>query len=187
MMFQTILVLALLAILPYATPSPLSDRPRSVGTMTRSIITSTITYPDLLAARHITTESLPVGTTTTTATTTSAASSTTETGPAPIPTKTNVKGCHVEGVPNAYMLSNTWGSSRASDVLLCQLKCMYISQCQSYSFRAPSTTREDNCVFYHMFITRGPQGVIPSRTSGIFFSDKYPGDGSNFCYGSREL
>lgn len=82
------------------------------------------------------------------------------------------------------MSTNEWGSDRASDVLVCQSKCMAITQCISYSFQSPASTRDDNCVFYHMFMTKG---VMPSRTSGIYFSDKYPGNGSNYCYGSTEL
>jgi hypothetical protein len=103
-----------------------------------------------------------------------------------VPTKTGVKNCHVQGLPSDLLTSNIWGSARASDPLTCQLKCMYISQCESYSFQMPSvkTPVDGNCVFYHMFIDGH---LAPSKTSGVFFSDKYPSDGSNFCYGSVEL
>ncbi|KAG9231865.1 hypothetical protein BJ875DRAFT_349090, partial [Amylocarpus encephaloides] len=106
-------------------------------------------------------------------------SSATSTSPTAIATKTAVKGCHIQGTANTALKSNQWGSARTSDVLVCQRKCMYISQCQSYSYQAPSSTKQDNCIFYHMF---ADSGVVASRYSGIFFSDKYPADGSNYCY-----
>ncbi|KAH6683884.1 hypothetical protein B0J14DRAFT_448423, partial [Halenospora varia] len=118
-------------------------------------------------------------TTTFTSRTTSTTSSSTG-----IPTKTGLKGCNIQGTATTLLQSSSWSSDRARDVLSCQLKCMYISQCQSYSFQSPFTTKEDNCKFYHMFVGKGANVVTPSTTSGIFFSDKYPGDGTNFCYGS---
>jgi hypothetical protein len=108
--------------------------------------------------------------------------SATTTSSAPIATKTNVDGCNQQGIATALLLANQWGSTKASDVLECQRRCMSVSQCISYSFRLATTVDDFNCVFYHMFTASGTNAVVPSEISGIFFSDKYPKDGSNFCY-----
>jgi len=104
--------------------------------------------------------------------------------PGPIPTK-DLPNCNVQGTPSKILTSYLWGSVHASDVLACQSACMAVSECESYSFQAHAPKRSKNCVFYHT-IFDGEEiygSVIPSTTSGIFFSDKYPRDGSNFCYG----
>jgi len=183
---QNLLLLVLLAGLPCTFQSPLQGR--SEGTRSLSITTSSTTTPQLIQRNtsqdpQPTTTSAPLQTNTPTTTTTVISSSTT-TSSAAIPTKTGVKDCHVQGIASDLLTSNVWGNSSASDPLACQLDCMYVSQCEAYSFQAPVV--EDNCVFYHMFID-GRDALIASKTSGIFFSDKYPKDGSNFCYGNTEL
>jgi hypothetical protein len=74
--------------------------------------------------------------------------------------------------------------SYAADPLSCQLLCMYRSRCEAYSFEESTSTSAKNCVFYSTYIDGSK---VVSSSSGIYFSDKYPDDGSNFCYGSTEL
>ncbi|KAH6715367.1 hypothetical protein BKA61DRAFT_422618, partial [Leptodontidium sp. MPI-SDFR-AT-0119] len=81
-----------------------------------------------------------------------------------------LKNCHVQGTPNTLLSSSALGSQYAADALLCQLQCMFISRCEAYSFQTTAA------------LIDGLSKVAPSNTSGIFFSDKYPSDGSNFCY-----
>lgn len=102
-----------------------------------------------------------------------------------VPTK-NLKNCNVEGIPTSYLVSNILDLVYAYDALSCQLKCMEISRCEAYSWQMPVSTDSNNCVFYSTFID-GEKKVKASNISGIFFSDKYPSDQSNFCYGSAEL
>ncbi|KUJ19904.1 uncharacterized protein LY89DRAFT_580559 [Mollisia scopiformis] len=112
------------------------------------------------------------------------ASPTTSTSTA-IPTK-SLKNCNVEGIPADYLVSNILDMRYAYDALSCQLKCMYMSRCESYSWQMPVSEDSNNCVFYSTLID-GVRKVTASNISGIFFSDKYPSDKSNFCYGSTEL
>ncbi|EPE30169.1 hypothetical protein GLAREA_12892 [Glarea lozoyensis ATCC 20868] len=112
----------------------------------------------------------------------SSAVTATSSSTAPIATKANVDGCNQQGIATSLLQSHLWGTTKALDVLECQRRCMTVSQCISYSFRIGTTSDDSNCVFYHMFTANGTNAVVPSETSGIFFSDKYPEDGSNFCY-----
>ncbi|KAN0103181.1 hypothetical protein V8E51_011494 [Hyaloscypha variabilis] len=102
----------------------------------------------------------------------------------PIPTKTGVAGCNVQGTPSAVLTSNILERAYAADPLSCQLLCMYRSRCEAYSFQASTSASRKNCVFYSTYID-GSKVLLGN--SGIYFSDKYPDDGSNFCYGSSEL
>jgi len=101
-----------------------------------------------------------------------------------IPTK-SLKNCNVQGTASNVLSSDLLGAKHAADILTCQLECMYRSRCESYSFQnaAPSV---ENCQFYTTLID-GKSKVISSIDSGVFFSDKYPIDGSNFCYGNTTL
>ena len=181
---QHFMLLVLLASLPRTLQSRLDGR----SAVTRSVTISTFsTTTSQLMQRYTsqdpepTTTSAPLPTNTHT---TAFIPNPTTTSSTAIPTKTEVKDCHVQGVASDLLKLNVWGRSSASDPLACQLGCMYVSQCEAYSFQAAVT--ENNCVFYHMFVD-GREALIPSKTSGIFFSDKYPHDGSNFCYGNSEL
>lgn len=102
----------------------------------------------------------------------------------PVPTKT-LNDCNVQGTASTSLISNLLDKYYAADPLSCQLLCMYRSRCESYSFQAPSPANAKNCVFYSTYID-GSLKVV-SSSSGIYFSDKYPSDGSNFCYGSDQL
>ncbi|KAF8865893.1 hypothetical protein BDZ45DRAFT_668303 [Acephala macrosclerotiorum] len=102
-----------------------------------------------------------------------------------IPTK-SLKSCNVEGVPSNYLVQNILDMRYAYDALACQLRCMYLSRCEAYSWQIPVSTNSNKCVFYSTLID-GERKVTPSNISGIFFSDKYPSDKSNFCYGSETL
>jgi hypothetical protein len=103
----------------------------------------------------------------------------------PIPTKTAIKDCNFQGTPSTSLTSNILGKSYAADPLSCQLLCMYRSRCESYLFQVASTVSANNCVFYSTFIDDSSKVVW--SIIGIFFSDKYPDDGSNFCHGSSQL
>ena len=104
----------------------------------------------------------------------------------PVPMKTRLKNCHVQGTPGPLLNSSILGSQHASDALACQLQCMFVSRCEAYSFQPSATSEIKNCIKYLTTIG-GSAKVISSSSSGIFFSDKYPSDGSNFCYGHGPL
>jgi hypothetical protein len=103
---------------------------------------------------------------------------------APIPTKTALANCNVQGTPSTALTSNILERSYAADLLSCQLLCMYRSRREAYSFEESTSASAKNCVFYSTYIDGSK---VVSSSSGIYFSDKYPDDGSNFCYGSTEL
>lgn len=129
--------------------------------------------------------SLPPPTTTRTHSLPSSTPSPTTSTSTAIPTK-SLKNCNVEGIPSDYLVSNILDMRYAYDALACQLRCMYISRCEAYSWQMPVSIDSNNCVFYSTLID-GTRKVTPSNISGIFFSDKYPADKSNFCYGSDTL
>lgn len=121
-----------------------------------------------------------------TKTNTPSVSSFTTLPPKPVSTKTGLKNCHIQGTSSATLNSNILGSQHASDALACQLQCMFVSRCEAYSFQPPATSKIKNCIKYLTTIG-GSAKVDPSSSSGIFFSDKYPSDGSNFCYSDVPL
>ncbi|CAG8983991.1 hypothetical protein HYALB_00009593 [Hymenoscyphus albidus] len=160
-------ILAVVAILPCATSSPLLPKENSVIRPVHAIeqrATHIIATPSVTSSPTSTTKKHATKTTTT-----------------PIVTKTGVADCNVQGTANEVMTSKIFGSARASDILNCQVQCRTITACISYSYQPPASTKDDNCVFYNMFLDKG---VKPSKRSGIFFSDKYPDDGSDYCYSS---
>lgn len=103
---------------------------------------------------------------------------------APIPTKTGLANCNVQGTPSTTLASNILDRAYAEDPISCQLLCMYRSRCEAYSFQISTSESSKNCVFYSTYIDGSK---VSSGSSGIYFSDKYPDDGSNYCYGSSEL
>ncbi|KAM3067295.1 hypothetical protein ACMFMG_005341 [Clarireedia jacksonii] len=112
-------------------------------------------------------------------TTTTIAIATTTTTTSVIPTKT-VAGCNVQGTAAPDLTSHYWGSTTAVNSTACQLSCIYVSQCISYSWQ-PSVGA---CIFYHQWMDGL---VVASNDSAIYYSDKYPSDGTNFCYGDHQL
>jgi hypothetical protein len=102
----------------------------------------------------------------------------------PVATKTGLANCNVQGTPSSTLNSNILDRSHAADPISCQLLCMYRSRCEAYSFQESTSASTKNCVFYSTYIDGSK---VSSGSSGIYFSDKYPDDGSNFCYGSTEL
>lgn len=113
--------------------------------------------------------------TTTSAPTTTTTSST-------IATKT-IAGCNVQGTADVALTSRVFGTTNFPDFLPCQSSCRGITACISYSFSPNSTV----CTYYNSWMDDFNTGdttgyVILSNSSGIFFSDKYPSDGSDFCY-----
>jgi len=119
---------------------------------------------------------------TTTSVPTATSGTSTSTSSAPITTKT-ISGCHVEGTADATLASHLLGSWTTSDVLACQSACQGDTPCISYSFESLDLVDDggSNCVYYNAWMNNGEGAVIPSD-SGIFFSNKYPSDGSDFCY-----
>ncbi|CZR59181.1 uncharacterized protein PAC_09073 [Phialocephala subalpina] len=184
----------LLAVSKTTLQSPVQDGPGEVYEVRRSAVKSPITalttsqspYYDRqqFAERDVyTTLDHPAPTrrhTTPTSTSTPTTSASTA-----IPTK-SLKNCNVEGIPSNYLVQNILDMRYAYDALACQLRCMYISRCEAYSWQMPVSTDSNNCVFYSTLID-GERKVTPSNISGIFFSDKYPSDKTNFCYGSEIL
>lgn len=209
-MINSILIrtlVALLALVDMSTQSPLK-RPQSVGKWSPPVGEGSRDQADLYAefpAKTISSTLVaitsapifhrrneiqdPVVTSTTTSPLAPifavAATSTTTSAP-PIPTKVNPK-CNVQGYASAVYQQRIWGNTSAEDVLACQLRCLYTSQCQSYSFQLPSTINGTNCVFYAATFDATNGFVIPDSTSPLRFSDKYPTDGSNYCYGDHQL
>lgn len=111
-------------------------------------------------------------------TTTSTVATATTTSSA-IPTKT-IAGCNVQGTAAPDLTSQYWGSTTAPNSTACQLSCIYVSQCISYSWQ-PAVGA---CIFYHQWMDGL---VVASNNSGIYYSDKYPSDGTNFCFGDHRL
>ncbi|PMD65019.1 uncharacterized protein K444DRAFT_660179 [Hyaloscypha bicolor E] len=93
------------------------------------------------------------------------------TSAAPVATKTGLANCDVQGTPSPALTSNILDRAYAAGPISCQLLGIYISKC------------EELCVllYLHQWVK------VSSCSSEIYFSDKYPDDGSNFCFGSAEL
>ncbi|KAB8300441.1 hypothetical protein EYC80_000613 [Monilinia laxa] len=107
---------------------------------------------------------------------------TTTTTSSVIATKT-IAGCNVQGTADVALTSRVFGTTTLPDFLSCQSRCRGITACISYSFSPNSTV----CTYYNSWMDDFNTGdttgyVILSNSSGIFFSDKYPSDGSDFCY-----
>ncbi|KAK8909240.1 hypothetical protein QC760_001966 [Botrytis cinerea] len=119
-------------------------------------------------------------TTTITATTTDVPATTTSS--AAIATKT-IDGCNVQGTADTALAARYFGSASYADVLKCQYNCRYVTACISYSWNP----LDSNCTLYNSWMDDFNTGdttgyVVLSDDSGTFFSDKYPSDGSDFCY-----
>ncbi|KAH8596996.1 hypothetical protein B0O99DRAFT_705354 [Bisporella sp. PMI_857] len=112
----------------------------------------------------------------------------TSTAATSVPTKVDPK-CDVAGYPAEYYRQRLWGSTATPDVLACQLGCMYRTPCQSYSFRQSSQPNDNvtNCDFYAATFDERNMFVKKDASSPYRFSDKYPMDGSNYCYGDHQL
>ncbi|EDN91365.1 predicted protein [Sclerotinia sclerotiorum 1980 UF-70] len=73
----------------------------------------------------------------------------------------NIDGCNVQGMAEAGLTSKIFGTYTLDDLVTCQTVCGRVT---------PSYNQwMDNL-------------VLSDTSSGIFFSDKYPSDGTNFCY-----
>ncbi|KAF5879135.1 uncharacterized protein Bfra_006340 [Botrytis fragariae] len=141
------------------TAAPQDDTPTTTITATTTDLPTTTEVP--------TTTSTP-----TTSTTSSAA----------IATKT-IDGCNVQGIADTALAARYFGSASYADILKCQSTCRGVTACISYSW----TPLNSNCTLYNSwmddFNTGDTSGyVLLSDDSGTFFSDKYPSDGSDFCY-----
>ncbi|PQE04442.1 hypothetical protein CJF31_00007267 [Rutstroemia sp. NJR-2017a BVV2] len=111
--------------------------------------------------------------------TTTILTATTTTISSTIPTKT-IAGCNIQGTAAPDLAKYYFSSMTLVNSTTCQLYCVAITQCVSYSWQ-PSM---DACSFYHQWIN----GLVEENNdSGIYYSDKYPSDGTNFCYGDHQL
>ncbi|TGO49975.1 hypothetical protein BCON_0195g00270 [Botryotinia convoluta] len=120
--------------------------------------------------------------TTTDVPTTTSTPTTTTISSAAIATKT-IDGCNVQGTADTALAARYFGSASYADVLKCQSTCRGVTACISYSW----TPLTSNCTLYNSWMDDFNTGdttgyVVLSDDSGTFFSDKYPSDGSDFCY-----
>jgi len=216
MLFNAITVtafglLSTLAPAVYAAPAPNKDK--NVVVTTTTVVTTVVPYnvdidttvykkgtstvvPDQITLTfkkvptHVVLHTTATSTTTYTVTATitstpskknpknppSAATSTTSAA-APVATKTNVSGCNQQGTAGEGMQEAVrHGPSYMPDFESCQESCFFDTPCQSYGYN-PTTGM---CSTF-----MAPFSITPGET-GTFFSAKYPGDGSNYCYGSTE-
>jgi hypothetical protein len=96
--------------------------------------------------------------------------------------------CDVAGYVSWIFQQNYFlGSKSACDVLSFQSKCMKISQCESYSYQRAARSNGTNGVLYKGIFDSRDLFVISNPSSPLRFSDKYPQDGHNFCYGNHSL
>ncbi|KAF7904685.1 hypothetical protein EAF00_002019 [Botryotinia globosa] len=147
------------------TAAPQDDTPTTTITVTTTDLPSTTDVP--------TTTDLP---------TTTSISTTTTTSSAAIATKT-IDGCNVQGTADTALAARYFGSGSYASILKCQSTCRGVTACISYSW-TPSTS---NCTLYNSWMDDFNTGdttgyVVLSDDSGTFFSNKYPSDGSDFCY-----
>ncbi|CZR51407.1 uncharacterized protein PAC_01282 [Phialocephala subalpina] len=92
--------------------------------------------------------------------------------------KTSPSSCNIEGSASLSLLSRIFPTvqNTTTDILGCQSQCRFTTACQSYSFNTSSSS--GNCVMY----MADTSGVVKGKGTGVFFSMKFPGDGSDFCY-----
>ncbi|KAF7864463.1 hypothetical protein EAF04_006597 [Stromatinia cepivora] len=95
----------------------------------------------------------------------------------------NIGGCNVQGTADVGLSSKIFDTATAPDIVSCQSRCGGITACISYSYDVNTTV----CTAYNQWMDNFQSGdttgfVVLSDSSGIFFSDKYPDDGTNFCY-----
>jgi hypothetical protein len=97
--------------------------------------------------------------------------------------------CNFEGLPTTNLLNNTLTTLYSSTTLACQTPCENYEgagPCLSYSWQAPANPTFANCQLFSVAFTGtaddGTNFVIKDIESGIFFSNRWPADGSGFCY-----
>jgi hypothetical protein len=101
-----------------------------------------------------------------------------------ITVKSGIADCAVHGTATHALLARELDSNYASDISACQLACELGSRCESWSFYPPTSSDDENCVFYTSYIRDTEKYLRVNATSSVVFSDKYPLDGSNFCFGN---
>ena len=93
-----------------------------------------------------------------------------------VPTK-SLSTCNVEGAAGNKQKNNVFGKDKLNDIVTCQQYCFFTTACQSYSYNMTSS----ECLRY----SYGSSGMdVVKGNTNTFFSQKYPGDGTNFCYGT---
>ncbi|KAM3086196.1 hypothetical protein ACMFMF_000150 [Clarireedia jacksonii] len=133
-------------------------------------------------ASHTILQSMPLPTATPLTNTTTTATPTTS-STHKVATKTAVPDCHYRGLPGLiadYIIEGT--EKNVADELECQNHCSTVSECLSYELWGSM------CLLYNVTIFSDPARtgidlVIPSLVGDLYWSDRFPEDGSGFCFG----
>jgi len=112
----------------------------------------------------------------------------------PVYAKTFVPDCAIEGSPNSSYPTSQIPSPNATDILHCQAGCLAEDKCSSWSWNStvwnftanPGVSPTKRCMWYSFWIWWSPGEVAPGKTK-TFFSNKYPSDGTRFCYGNMPI
>lgn len=112
----------------------------------------------------------------------------------PVYAKTFVSDCAIEGSPSSSHLNSQIPTPNATDILHCQAGCFAEDNCVSWSWNStvwnfdanPGVIPPNRCMWYSVWIWWSPGEVVPGKTR-TFFSNKYPGDGTKFCYGNMPI
>ena len=100
--------------------------------------------------------------------------------PTAITPKTSVSDCNSQAAASDWMKEKVWASYIATDAFACQVACKRYnwdaSACQSFSW-APKTK---NCTLYMVSVD-----TTSDSKSGVYFSDIWPADGSQYCYSEK--
>jgi hypothetical protein len=110
--------------------------------------------------------------------------------------KTFVADCAVQGAPPATLTANLLRPNEgiASDLLSCQALCRQTTPCISWAWNSTSKGEGDKdaqngggCLLYDAWQTTKPGGLgIERGDTGVWFSNKYPLDSSDFCFTTNE-
>ncbi|EPE26421.1 hypothetical protein GLAREA_02334 [Glarea lozoyensis ATCC 20868] len=103
----------------------------------------------------------------------------------PPPDTPNIKSlptCHIQGDASPELTASLFGTYNLPDILSCQSYCRttLIHTCLSHSF-SPNLTSP--CTIYALALN---STLLPS-SSGIYFSNHFPSDNSDYCYGDEHV
>ena len=106
--------------------------------------------------------------------------------------------CNFEGLPSTLIIDYTITDLYALTPLVCQTACEEITDyittingtltsgsCLSYSFQAPAQSGFANCELFSVPFNEQVDGidlVIKDLVHGMYYSNRWPEDGSGFCY-----
>ncbi|KUJ12958.1 uncharacterized protein LY89DRAFT_197528 [Mollisia scopiformis] len=170
--------LLLLVAMPFSSQTPLNpDHIASIGHLLIPRISPKTTLYIPSATRTTSTQTSSTFTSSlSTSTTTPTIPFTTEISKSgrTIYVKTGISGCNQEGTA-ATSIRVLGQGGPATDILSCQAGCRFTTACEAYSF----ATASSNCTMYNAGLGGNVQSL---EGTGVFFSMKYPADGSDFCY-----